>query len=151
MAYLEIDGQNLEGKFNFAFKNKADKEFNDVDLNGNQPGGFNQIYQGLLQFDINALKAFWLCALAYQKSQPSIKQVEEALEARIDADEGTDALFSEAFKEIDSSGFFKRDAKTFWNNIELSKKMLKDEEMEQAKIGFKMFNDARTELLGEKK
>lgn len=150
MASLEINGQTYEGKFNFAFKNKADKEFNDVDANGNQSGGFNQIYQGLLNFDLNALKAFWLCAVASEKKQPTSTQVEAALDARIEEDNGVDQLFKEAFQEIDDAGFFRRDVKTFWKNIELSKLVLSEEELAQSEIGIQMFKDNRAELLGNK-
>lgn len=148
MATLTIKGDQQEAKFGFAFKNLADKNYNQKDEKGNDVGGFNGIYTGLLQFDIDALKAFWDCGLAHMKKRPSIVEIEEALEARINEDGETDQLFKEAFKEIDASGFFKKDAKTFWKNLELFKSMGKTEaEKEENLKGVQMMLDAKTELM----
>lgn len=128
MATLTIAGKQQEAKFGFAFKNLADKNHNQTDENGNEVGGFNGIYTGLLQFDLDALKAFWDCGLAHLKKRPSISEIEAALEERIEEDGDTDQLFKEAFREIDASGFFKKSMKTFWKNLELFKTMGKTEE-----------------------
>lgn len=148
MATLTIKGEQHEAKFGFAFKNLADKNYNEKDQKGNEAGGFNGIYTGLLQFDINTLKAFWDCGLAHLKKRPSISEIEEALEARIEEDGDTEKLFKEAFREIDASGFFMKDAKTFWKNLELFKGMgaTEVEKAENAK-GVKMLLDARDELM----
>ncbi|UED81955.1 tail assembly chaperone [Lysinibacillus sp. CD3-6] len=151
MATLSIKGVQQEAKFGFAFKNLADKNYNQKDAQGNDVGGFNGIYTGLLQFDIDALKAFWDCGLAHlgTKGRPSIAEIEEALEERINQDGESDQLFKEAFKEIDTSGFFKRDAKTFWKNLEMFKDMGKTEaEKAENAQGVKMLSDAKTELMG---
>lgn len=152
MATLTIAGKQQEAKFGFAFKNHADKNHNQTDENGNEVGGFNGIYTGLLQFNIDSLIAFWDCGLAHlgSKGRPTIKDIEEALEARIETDGDTEELFKEAFREIDSSGFFKRDAKTFWKNLELFKSMGKTEEekAENAK-GAQIMLEAKAELLDE--
>ncbi|MFJ7699992.1 tail assembly chaperone [Lysinibacillus fusiformis] len=150
MAQLNIAGAGYTAKFTFAFKNKADKEFNDVDAHGNRPGGFNQIYQGLLQFDLDALRAFWLCGLAHLSKQPSRIEIEAALEERIEEDGDVEPLFQEAFREIDESGFFKKAVKTFWENLELFESVASEEEKEQAKAGIEMMKTARVELLGNK-
>lgn len=148
MATLTIAGTQQEAKFGFAFKNLADKNYNQKDDKGNEVGGFNYIYTGLLQFDIDALKAFWDCGLAHLKKRPSIAEIEQGLETRIEDDGGTEDLFKEAFREIDASGFFKRDAKTFWKNLELFKTTGKTEaeKLENAQ-GIQMLLDAKTELL----
>ena len=150
MATLTIKGEQQEAKFGFAFKNLADKNYNQTDANGNNVGGFNGIYTGLLQFDIDALKAFWDCGLAHlgTKGRPSIAEIEGALETRINEDGETDQLFKEAFKEIDASGFFKKDAKTFWKNLELFKTRGKTlAEKEENSKGVQMMLDAKTELM----
>ncbi len=152
MATLTIAGKQHDAKFGFAFKNLADKNYNQTDKDGNEVGGFSSIYTGLLQFDIDALKAFWDCGLAHlgTKGRPTIAEIEKGLEARIDEDEGTEELFKEAFCEIDSSGFFKRDAKVFWKNLELFKTMGKtDEEKAENEKSIQMLMDAKAELLGE--
>lgn len=150
MAQLLIGENTLTAKFTFAFKNKADKEFNDLDAHGNRPGGFNQIYQGLLQFDLNALRAFWMCGLAHLPKQPSKAEIEAALEKRIEEDGDVEPLFKEAFREIDESGFFKKAVKTYWENLELFDKIGSEEEKEQAAMGIEMMKAARAELLGNK-
>jgi len=150
MAQLLIGENTLTAKFTFAFKNKADKEFNDLDAHGNRPGGFNQIYQGLLQYDLNALRAFWMCGLAHLEKQPSRAEIEAALEKRIEKDGDVEPLFQEVFREIDESGFFKRAVKTYWENLELFDKIASEEEKEQAAMGIEMMKAARAELLGNK-
>lgn len=150
MATLTIAGTQQEAKFGFAFKNLADKNYNQTDKEGNDVGGFSAIYTGLLQFDLEALKAFWDCGLAHMKKRPSMSEIEQGLEKRIEEDGGTEELFKEAFCEIDSSGFFKRDAKMFWKNLEMFKEMGKsDEEKAENEKGIQMLMDAKAELLGE--
>jgi len=150
MAQLLIGENTLTAKFTFAFKNKADKEFNDLDAHGNRPGGFNQIYQGLLQFDLDALRAFWMCGLAHLSKQPSKAEIEAALEKRIEEDGDVEPLFQEAFREIDESGFFNKAVKTFWENLELFESVASEEEKEQSAAGIEMLKSARAELLGNK-
>ena len=150
MAQLLIGDLTHTAKFTFAFKNKADKEFNELDSHGNRPGGFNQIYQGLLQFDLDALRAFWMCGLAHLAKQPSKSDIEAALEKRIEEDGDVEPLFQEAFREIDESGFFKKAAKSYWENLELFDKIASEEEKEQATMGIEMMKSARNELLGSK-
>ncbi|MCM0627375.1 tail assembly chaperone [Lysinibacillus sp. OL1_EC] len=151
MATLTIAGTQQEAKFGFAFKNLADKNYNQKDDKGNEVGGFNYIYTGLLQFDIDALKAFWDCGLAHlgSKGRPTIKDIETAIEDRIENDGGTEELFREAFREIDASGFFKRDAKTFWKNLELFKTTGTDKEKAENAQGIQILLDAKAELLNE--
>ena len=152
MATLTIEKTQYEAKFGFAFKKLADKNYNQKDKEGNEVGGFSAIYTGLLQFDLDALKAFWDCGLAHlgTKGRPSIADIEAALEARIEEDGDTTKLFKEAFCEINDSGFFKKDAKTFWKNLELFKTMGKTEkeQVENAK-GVQIMLDAKAELLEE--
>ena len=150
MATLTIKNKQEEAKFGFAFKNLADKSYNQTDTAGNEVGGFSTIYTGLLQFDLDALKAFWDCALAHNKKRPAIADIEAALEARIEEDGDTTTLFKEAFQVINESGFFKKDAKTFWKNLELFKTMgqTEEEQAENAK-GVQIMLDAKAELLDE--
>ena len=152
MATLTIAGKQLDVKFGFAFKNLADKNYGQKDKEGNDVGGFSSIYTGLLQFDIEALKAFWDCGLAHlgSKERPKITEIEKGLEERIDEDGGTEELFKEAFREIDSSGFFKKDAKMFWKNLEKFKNLGKtDEEKEENAMGAQIMLEAKVELLDE--
>lgn len=152
MATLTIKDKQEEAKFGFAFKNLADKNYNQTDTEGNELGGFSAIYTGLLQFDLDALKAFWDCGLAHlgTKGRPSISEIEAALEKRIEADGDTTKLFKEAFRVINESGFFKKDAKTFWKNLELFKTMGKtDEEKAENAKGAQIMLDAKAELLDE--
>lgn len=152
MAFLTIDGKEYEAKCNFAFENLASKKYDKEDKNGNKSGGFSALYTRLLQGTSNHdLVAFWDCALEYlnKKDKPSIEQIEAALEARIDEDGDTDGLFKEAFEAIDEGGFFKRQAKKFWKNLEIMKDYGKDEEeKEQNRKVYQTMIDNRDELRG---
>ena len=149
MATLTIKDKQYDAKFGFAFKNLADKNYNQTDTNGNEAGGFNGIYTGLLQFDLEALKAFWDCGLAHQKKRPSMAEIEAALEERIEEEGDTVPLFQEAFREIDASGFFKKSVATFWKNLELFKGSgTTEEEKEQNQQGVQVLMDAKAELMG---
>lgn len=149
MATLTIKDKQYDAKFGFAFKNLADKNYNQTDANGNEAGGFNGIYTGLLQFDLEALKAFWDCGLAHQKKRPSMAEIEAALEERIEEEGDTVPLFQEAFREIDASGFFKKSVATFWKNLELFKGSgTTEEEKEQNQQGVQVLMDAKAELMG---
>lgn len=149
MAILTIKGKDYEAKCNFKFEKTADKKYNEEDKNGNQAGGFHSIYTGLLQYSNKHLVSFWDCALDYLgKDKPSIADIEEALESRIEQDEDTEPLFKEAFKTVDESGFFKRQAKNFWKNIETFKQTGKtEEEKQQNQKGAEMLIQARKELM----
>ncbi|MGE7940622.1 tail assembly chaperone [Lysinibacillus xylanilyticus] len=149
MATLLIDKKQHDAKYGFAFKNLADKNYNESDREGNETGGFISIYQGLLQFNLDALKAFWDCGLAHQKKRPSMAQIEAALEERIEEDGDTENLFKEAFQEINASGFFKKDAKTFWKNLDMFKEMGTEEEQAENAKAVQMLLDAKTELESE--
>lgn len=149
MATLTIKDKQYDAKFGFAFKNLADKNYNQTDANGNEAGGFNGIYTGLLQFDLEALKAFWDCGLAHQKKRPSMAEIEAALEERIEEEGDTVPLFQEAFREIDASGFFKKSVVTFWKNLELFKGSgTTEEEKEQNQQGVQVLMDGKAELMG---
>jgi hypothetical protein len=146
MATLTIGKDQHDAKYGFAFKNLADKNYNETDKEGNEIGGFTAIYQGLLQFNLDALKAFWDCGLAHLKKRPSIAQIEAALEARIEEDGDTENLFKEAFQEINASGFFKKDAKIFWKNLDMFKEMGTEQEQAENAKGVQMLLDAKAEL-----
>ncbi|MEB2279662.1 tail assembly chaperone [Lysinibacillus xylanilyticus] len=148
MATLTIDNKQYDAKFGFAFKNLADKNYNETDKEGNETGGFIAIYQGLLQFNIDALKAFWDCGLAHlgSKGRPAIKDIEKALEDRIEEDGDTEKLFKEAFKEINLSGFFKKDAKTFWKNLDMFKEIGTEQEQAENEKAVQMLLEAKAEL-----
>lgn len=126
---LEIEGKNFEGKCTFKFDRLADKKYSEKDKDGNDTGGFMTIYMNLLQFNNKYLLAFWDCALEYLgKDKPTIEQIEAALEARIEEDEDTEPICKEAFKAVDESGFFKKQAKKFWKDFELMKDFGKSDE-----------------------
>ncbi|MGE7954809.1 tail assembly chaperone [Lysinibacillus xylanilyticus] len=146
MATLKIGKDQHDAKYGFAFKNLADKNYNETDKEGNETGGFISIYQGLLQFNLDALKAFWDCGLAHLKKRPSMAQIEAALEDRIEGDGDTEKLFKEAFQEINASGFFKKDAKSFWKNLELFKSMGSEEEQVENEKAVQILLDAKAEL-----
>lgn len=129
MALLTIKEKDYEAKCNFKFEKLADKKYSEKDKNGNDLGGFMNIYMNLLDYSNKYLVAFWDCALEmYGKDKPSVEQIEGAIEARIEEDGDTEKLFQEAFQTVDQSGFFKKQAKNFWNDFELLKETGKTEE-----------------------
>ncbi|MEK4760761.1 tail assembly chaperone [Viridibacillus sp. FSL E2-0187] len=149
MAFLEIKGEELEGKCTFKFDRVSDEKYNSQDANGNDVGGFSTVYMGLLQYDIKALSQFWDCALSYlaSKKKPSIAEIEDALQERIEEDGDALSAFKEAFKAIDNSGFFKLTVKNFWKNLNMVEGMGgTDEEKEQNERYLTTMKEAREEL-----
>lgn len=129
MAFLEINGKELEAKCNFRFERLADKKYSEQDQDGNDVGGFHGIYTNLLQYSNKHLLAFWDCALDYLvKDKPKLEEIEAAIEQRIEEDGDTEKLFKEAFNTVDESGFFKKQAKNYWKNIKAYKETGKTEE-----------------------
>lgn len=153
MATLMIDGKEYVGKCNFMFDRTADEKYGTVDEeSGKKVDGFSNIYTRLLELDPNALLEFWDCALAYMhKEKPKIEDIEKALDERIEEDEDVLPAIQEAFNTIDESGFFKRQAKNFWKNIELMNEVgFKDkEEAKQFELAQKRMKGARALLKGE--
>lgn len=148
MAVLKIKEKEYEGKCTFRFDKLADKKYSETDKDGNEMGGFHNIYINLLQYSNTHLVAFWDCALDYlMKSKPTIEQIEAALELRFEEDGGSDEAFKEAFKAVDESAFFGKQAKNFWRDLVLMKETGKDEEEKATNL--KMYNmlmEARNEL-----
>lgn len=150
MAILEINGTEYEAKCNFKFDRIADEKYNEEDAKGNKTGGFMNIYMNLLNYSNKHLVAFWDCGLAHLKGKerPSVEAIEDALEARIEADGDTEALFSEAFKAIDESGFYRKQAANFWKNIEAMKEMGDTPEKKEANLkAYTQLQEAKTALL----
>lgn len=148
MAILTIKGKDYEGKCTFKFDRLADAKYNEADANGNETGGFMSLYMQLLQSSTKHLPAFWDCALEYlKKEKPSLEDIEEAIEQRIEEDGDTDQLFREAFKALDESGFYKKQAKSFLKNLEMLKESgVTDEEKADNLKMYNMMMDARNEL-----
>lgn len=122
MAHLTIKDNEVAAQCDFNFDMTADEKYNERDEKGNKTGGFMNIYLGLMNFDNNKLVAFWDCALAYlHKDKPSKPLIQSAIMDRINQDQDTEGLFQEAFRAIEESGFYKRQAKKFWENIETLK------------------------------
>ncbi|MFL0365382.1 tail assembly chaperone [Pseudobacillus sp. 179-B 2D1 NHS] len=148
MALLTVNGKELQGKCTFRFDKLADKKYSAMDENGNETGGFHNIYLNLLQFSNKHLVAFWDCALDYLgKDKPSVEEIEGALEARFEEDGDTEKAFKEAFRAVDESAFFRRQAKNFWRDLEMMKETGADEEAKATNLKvYKMMTKAREEL-----
>lgn len=148
MARLTIKDKEYEGKCSFKFDRLADSKYNSEDSNGNETGGFMSIYTALLQYDNKQLLAFWDCALDYLgKEKPSLSDIETAIEARIEDDGDTEVLFKEAFHAVDESGFYRKQAKNFWKNLQMLKETGKTEEEKAENLKmFNMMDESRKEL-----
>lgn len=133
MAYLTIDGEDYFAKTNFKFERIANEKYN-TKQDGQEIGGFLNIYLNLLQFNNEAILQFWDCALAhYKKEKPTLDDIEAALEARIEADGDTEQLLKEAFQTLDQSGFFRKQAKSTWRELTAVPKAKKSETPEETK------------------
>lgn len=151
MAILNIDGVDFEAKCNFKFDRLADERYNEADKDGNKMGGFMSIYMNLLQFDANSLSAFWDCALSHLgKGKPSQEQIEAVLMEKIDEEGDTEGLIKEAFGVIDNSGFFKKQAKNFWKDLEFMKDSGKTkEEKADNLMMYNRLHEAKKEITAE--
>ncbi|MFP3356844.1 tail assembly chaperone [Planococcus sp. SIMBA_143] len=128
-----IKGKEYEGKCTFMFDKTADDKYNDTDAQGNKTGGFMSIYMKLLNDDLQGLAAFWDCAASnYGRNKPSVPDIQEALQEFVDDEEAdVDGLFSDAFKAIHNSGFYKKKARKFWDQAE---QMVEAEQSEEKKV-----------------
>lgn len=148
MTVLTINGKDYLGKGSFAFDRLAGKKYNAADENGQTMGGFMNIYMGLMAKDAQRISAFWDCALEhYEKERPTLRQIEDALEERIE-NEGAEVLFKEVFAILDESGFYALQRKEFWKNLETLKETGKTAEEKKTNAQMhKMLIETREELL----
>lgn len=148
MAILTIAGKQFEAKTNFKFEKLAEKKYKNQHKD-NEMSGLEGIYQDLLSYKVAGLLKFWDCATAhYKENQPSIDDIEEAIENFIEQNPEEDQkLYQDAFQAIDNSGFFRLQLKEFWNNLDMIEKMVDDEkELQQAQAAREMFLAKRIEL-----
>ncbi|WP_084245238.1 tail assembly chaperone [Planomicrobium okeanokoites] len=148
-AFLKIDGKEHEAKCTFRFSKLADKKYSKKKEKESDPdNGFGSIFGGLIEFDNNALVAFWDCALDYSpKDKPKIEEIEAALEARFEEDGGTEDVFKEAFRAVDESAFFGKQVQKYWKNVELMKDYgSNEEEKEKHKKMYDHMVAARKEI-----
>jgi len=139
MALLKIKDKEYKAKCTFKFDRLADEKYNEEDKKGNKAGGFMNLLNNLLEFDTNYVTAFWYCALEYLgKDKPSLADIEEAIELRIEEDGDTEKLVKEAYNELTDSGFFKMRTKKYWKNIEILKTTGKTDEEKAENL--KMYN-----------
>lgn len=148
MAFLTVDGKDFEGKCNFRFSKLADKKYSKKKDDADPDNGFDTVFNGLMQFDNDALVAFWDCALDYDpKNKPKVAEIEVALEQRFEEDGDTEAAFKEAYEAIDESAFFKKKVQKYWKNIELMKDFGKnEEEREMNKKSYLFMQEAKKEI-----
>jgi hypothetical protein len=150
MAHLVINEKEYKAQTTFKFERLANERY--AESGGQNVGGFMSIYLGLLEYDPLSLLAFWDCALHhYKQDKPSLDDIENALEEKINAD--SEAPFKEVFKVLDEAGFFKKRVKDIWKELERVEKPKKDESEEDKKErqkqeeAAKMMKARRKELL----
>ncbi len=138
MAELIIGDKIYEAKTGFKFKNIADKKYKteqkDAKGNTTELDGFMSVYLALLEYDLDALKQFWDCALAHKgNDRPTIEQIENALDEKIESDGDVDQSFQEAFQVLDQSGFFKKAVKQIKDGLLQDGPEPKENETEEEK------------------
>lgn len=148
MAYLDVNGTEYEGKASFKFSFVADEKHKKKDKDGNETQtGVMTIYSNLLEKDVLYLSYFWECALAHHKKKPTLNDIQNALEEAAGEEEDYEALFQDAFRMIDNSGFFKGQVKKFWKNTEMMNGFGRDErENKVFESQLKQMKEARKEL-----
>lgn len=147
---LKIGDQEIQGKPSFAFLKHADANYGTFqEQTGKMVNGLANILTGIVDGDIQAAAQFWDCATAHlaKKGKPTIEQIEQALEERIEEDGDTEPLLKEIYKEISESGFFKKTVKNFWNDIELMNEFGKtEEEKAQNKLAYEQTLKKKAEI-----
>ncbi|WP_397537875.1 tail assembly chaperone [Rummeliibacillus pycnus] len=149
MATLTISKKDYEAKPSFAFLKHADKQYGTFnEQTGKLENGLINILTGLVGGDVTFLPAFWDSALAHlAKGKPSLSEIETALEERIDQDEDTEPLLKEAYKVIQSSGFFKKQVREYWEAFEQAKDFGKtDEEKAENKMMYDRMMKSKAEI-----
>lgn len=148
---LTINGQEVVAKATFFFDQVAEK-FKKVtkDDDGKEitTPGFNAIYNGILDFDTDAIADFWECATAYLKQPPKREEITNALFEVIEEKGDTIELLQGALDVMNNSGFFKRKSRQYWKQMNQAPKMAKEEDKDMTKTGIEMLKENYTEIMG---
>lgn len=131
---LTINNKTFTTKPSFAMVKHANETYGTyIEKTGKYAQGVETILSGVLEESAESIVHYYDAALAhYGKERPTITEIEDALEVRIDEIGDTTPLLKEIYKELSTSGFFKNLTKKFWKNIELMKDFGETEE-EKAK------------------
>ena len=148
MAFLTIEGKELEARTDFKFLKTANDRYNHEEK-GQKVGGLYSIYMGLMQQDIEYLAAFWDCALSHLiKDKPIREVIEEALEQRIEDGEDPEHIMKEAFRVLEDSGFFRAQIREIWKNVDRMANMGETEkEKKDNKEAVEMMQEKHEQML----
>lgn len=153
ITVLNINGEDVKAKAVFAFDHKAKKfatEEKDDKGKTTKVAGFNNIFNGILERDTNAIADFWECATAYLgKKAPNREDIELALSEVIEEKEDTLELLQGALDILNNSGFFKQKSRLFWQQMNEAPTMVKEEEKESTKNGIQFMKDNYKDIMGE--
>lgn len=145
---LTIQDKQFTGKPTFAMARYANENYgNYIKKADKYAQGIENILSGVIEGSIESIVQYWDSALAHLKERPSIAEIEAALEERIEEVGDTEPLLKEIYRELSTSGFFKKTIKGFWKNIEMMKDFgATDEEKEQNKQAYEMMLKLKAEI-----
>lgn len=105
MQQLTINNNVYEPKFNFAFYKQVSK-----DMATDSQDGFTVLIQQLVSDDVSSIiKAYYYGMAWYKRNQPTMEQIEEALENTVFAsDEETEKATEEILKDLAGNNFLAR-------------------------------------------
>lgn len=145
---ITIQNKQYTGKPSFAMARYADEKYgNYIEKANKYAQGIENILSGVVEGSVESIVQYWDAALAHLKERPSVADIEEALEARIEEVGDTEPLLKEIYNELTTSGFFKKTVKAFWKNVELMKDFgATEEEKEQNKTAYDMMQKLKVEI-----
>lgn len=147
---LIVQDKKFTGKPSFAMARYANENYgNYIEKANKYAQGIENILSGVIEGSIESIVQYWDAALAHLKDRPSIVEIEAALEERIEQDGDTEPILKEIYRELSTSGFFKKTIKEFWKNIELMQNFgATDEEKAQNKQAYDMMQKLKMEIEG---
>ena len=145
---LTIQDKQFTGKPTFAMARYANENYGKYIEKANKYAqGIENILSGVIEGSVDSIVQYWDAALAHLKERPSIAEIETALEERIEQEGDTEPLLKEIYRELSTSGFFKKTIKEFWKNIEMMQDFgATDKEKEQNKKAYDMMQKLKAEI-----
>lgn len=98
---ITIKNKQYTGKPSFAMARYADENYGTYIEKANKYAqGIENILSGILEGTVETIAQYWDAALAHLKERPSLAEIEEALEERIEEIGDTEPLFKEIYNEL---------------------------------------------------
>ena len=145
---LTVGKKDYIAKASFAFLKEAEVLGSFNEGTSKYEGGIENLLTSLVSNEISSLVDFWNAALAHygKKERPTVVGIEGALEEHIE-ENGIEEAFKNAYKFMETSGFFAKKVTSFWEMFEMAKTMGKtDEEKEQNEMMYDRMMKLKAEI-----